>query len=50
MIYVVDHDSDILGSLRFLLETDGFDVRTFRSAAPLLTQLAQLEVHFNDFP
>ena len=36
MIYVVDDDSDVLGSLRFLLETDGFDVRTFRSAAALL--------------
>ena len=36
MIYVVDDDSDVLGSLRFLLETDGFDVRTFRSAAAAL--------------
>src|SRR6266700_1219717 len=36
MIYVVDDDTDVLGSLRFLLETDGFDVRTFRSAAALL--------------
>jgi FixJ family two-component response regulator len=36
MIYVVDDDSDVLGSLRFLLETDGFEVRTFRSAAALL--------------
>jgi FixJ family two-component response regulator len=36
MIYVVDDDSDVLGSLRFLLETDGFNVRTFRSAAALL--------------
>ena len=39
MIYIVDDDSDVLGSLRFLLETDGFDVRTFRSAAALLTRL-----------
>jgi two-component system response regulator FixJ len=38
MIYVVDDDSDVLGSLRFLLETDGFDVRTFRSAAALLNR------------
>jgi two-component system response regulator FixJ len=37
MIYVVDDDSDVLGSLRFLLETDGFDVRMFRSAAALLS-------------
>jgi len=36
MIYVVDDDSDVLGSLQFLLETDGFDVRTFKSAAALL--------------
>ena len=36
MVYVVDDDSDVLGSLRFLLETDGFDVRTFRSGAALL--------------
>lgn len=36
LIYVVDDDTDVLGSLRFLLETDGFDVRTFRSAAALL--------------
>jgi len=37
MIYVVDDDCDVLGSLRFLLETDGFDVRTFRSGAALLS-------------
>jgi len=36
VIYVVDDDTDVLGSLRFLLETDGFDVRTFRSGAALL--------------
>ena len=36
MIYVVDDDYDVLGSLRFLLETDGFDVRTFRNGAALL--------------
>jgi two-component system, LuxR family, response regulator FixJ len=36
VIYVVDDDTDVLGSLRFLLETDGFDVRTFRSATALL--------------
>jgi FixJ family two-component response regulator len=35
-IYVVDDDLGVLGSLRFLLETDGFDVRTFRSGAALL--------------
>ena len=37
LVYVVDDDSDVLGSLQFLLETDGFDVRTFRSAAALLS-------------
>ena len=40
MVYVVDDDTDVLGSLRFLLETDGFDVRTFRSAAALLNASA----------
>ncbi|OIQ67477.1 transcriptional regulatory protein TdiR [mine drainage metagenome] len=35
-VYVVDDDADVLGSLRFLLETDGFDVRTFRTGAALL--------------
>ena len=37
VVYVVDDDTDVLGSLRFLLETDGFDVWTFRSAAALLS-------------
>jgi two-component system response regulator FixJ len=36
MIYVVDDDYDVRTSLRFLLETEGFDVRTFRSAIALL--------------
>jgi len=36
MIYVVDDDPDVLGSLQFLLETDGFDVRAFKSGAALL--------------
>jgi FixJ family two-component response regulator len=36
MIYVVDDDHDVLGSLRFLLETEGFEVRTFRSGSALL--------------
>jgi two-component system, LuxR family, response regulator FixJ len=35
-VYVVDDDADVLGSLRFLLETDGFSVRTFRNGASLL--------------
>jgi two-component system response regulator FixJ len=44
MIHVVDDDTDVLGSLRFLLETDGFDVRTFRSAAALLNGSIPSEV------
>lgn len=38
-VYVVDDDPDVLGSLRFLLETDGFDVRTFTTGAALLRAL-----------
>jgi FixJ family two-component response regulator len=44
VVYVVDDDTDVLGSLRFLLETDGFDVRTFRSGAALLAVIAAGEV------
>lgn len=40
MIYVVDDDLDVLGSLQFLLETDGFAVRTFKSGAALLGDAA----------
>ena len=36
VVYVVDDDTDVLGSLRFLLEIDGINVRTFRSGAALL--------------
>jgi len=35
-VYVVDDDAGVLGSLRFLLETDGFNVRTFSNGASLL--------------
>jgi two-component system response regulator FixJ len=35
-VYVVDDDAAVLGSLRFLLETDGFAVRTFRNGMALL--------------
>ncbi len=38
-VYVVDDDADVLGSLRFLLETDGFAVRTFRNGAALLNSV-----------
>jgi two-component system, LuxR family, response regulator FixJ len=40
VIYVVDDDPGVLGSLRFLLETDGFDVETFRSGSALLNAVA----------
>jgi FixJ family two-component response regulator len=36
IIYVIDDDVGVLGSLRFLLETDGFSVRTFRSGSAAL--------------
>lgn len=36
LICVIDDDFDVLKSLRFLLETEGFDVRTFRSGPALL--------------
>src|SRR3954470_20458520 len=36
VVYVVDDDDAVLGSLQFLLETDGFHVRTFRTGAALL--------------
>lgn len=39
VVYVVDDDQGVLGSLRFLLETDGFEVRTFRSGPALLGYL-----------
>jgi two-component system, LuxR family, response regulator FixJ len=40
VVYVVDDDQGVLGSLRFLLETDGFDVKAFRSGAALLSAVA----------
>jgi two-component system, LuxR family, response regulator FixJ len=40
----VDDDPDVLGSLRFLLETDGFDVRTFRTGAAMLRALGPASV------
>ncbi|MCG6205090.1 response regulator [Rhodopseudomonas sp. HC1] len=39
VVCVVDDDQGVLGSLRFLLETDGFEVRTFRSGPALLDSL-----------
>ncbi|WP_213737023.1 response regulator [Bradyrhizobium sp. dw_411] len=43
VIYVVDDDPGVLGSLRFLLETDGFDVETFRNGPALLNAAAAKE-------
>jgi two-component system response regulator FixJ len=43
VIYVVDDDPGVLGSLRFLLETDGFEVETFRSGSALLKSIASNE-------
>ncbi len=36
---MVDNDAEVLRSLRFLLEADGFEVRTFRSGEALLNGL-----------
>src|SRR3954465_10119891 len=41
LIYVVDDDHDVLWSLQFLLEAEGFDVRTFRSGSALLWSSAR---------
>jgi two-component system response regulator FixJ len=43
-VYVVDDDADVLRSLRFLLETDGFTVRTFSSGVSLLNAVRQTGV------
>jgi two-component system, LuxR family, response regulator FixJ len=43
LICVIDDDFDVLKSLRFLLETEGFDVRTFRSGAALLGSHARYD-------
>jgi two-component system, LuxR family, response regulator FixJ len=39
-VFVVDDDLHVLESLRFLLETTGFNVRTFRSGEALLDQVS----------
>jgi two-component system, LuxR family, response regulator FixJ len=43
-VYVVDDDADVLRSLRFLLETEGFNVRTFRNGAALLNAMRTVGV------
>ena len=35
-VYAVDDDPDVLASLRFLLETEGFAVKTFANGSDLL--------------
>ncbi len=35
-VYIVDDDPDVLSSLRFLFEIEGFRVKTFASGADLL--------------
>jgi two-component system, LuxR family, response regulator FixJ len=39
-VYVVDDDFGVLNSLRFVLETDGFDVSAFKSGSALLDAVA----------
>jgi two-component system, LuxR family, response regulator FixJ len=39
-VYVVDDDFGVLNSLRFVLETDGFDVGAFKSGSALLEAVA----------
>jgi two-component system response regulator FixJ len=39
-VHVVDDDRDVLTSLKFLLETEGFCVLTFRSGVELLNSTA----------
>jgi two-component system response regulator FixJ len=43
LICVIDDDFDVLKSLRFLLETEGFDVRTFRNGSALLGSQSRRE-------
>lgn len=40
MVYVVDDDYGVLNSVRFVLETDGFDVGAFKSGSALLDAVA----------
>jgi two-component system, LuxR family, response regulator FixJ len=43
IVYVVDDDPGVLGSLRFLLETDGFAVETFKNGPALLNAVESRE-------
>lgn len=42
-IYVIDDNFDVLKSLQFLWQTEGFNVRTFRSRTALLRYRARHE-------
>jgi FixJ family two-component response regulator len=42
-ICVVDDDVDVLDSVQFLLETEGFEVWTFRSGAATLETVAKMQ-------
>ena len=42
IVCVVDDDFDVLGSLRFLLETDGFEVEEFRSGSALMDAVGSI--------
>jgi two-component system response regulator FixJ len=44
-VYVVDDDFDVLSSLRFLLETDGFEVKAFGSGSALLNAVTSDGAH-----
>ncbi|MDA9505368.1 chemotaxis protein CheY [Bradyrhizobium sp. CCBAU 11386] len=48
-VFVVDDDAAVLGSLRFLLETDGFAVRTFRSGTALLNASGAPDCYVIDY-
>jgi two-component system, LuxR family, response regulator FixJ len=49
VVYVVDDDQGVLGSLRFLLETDGFSVQTFQSGAALLNATGEADCFVIDY-
>jgi FixJ family two-component response regulator len=42
VVYVVDDDFGVLGSLRFLLETDGFEVEDFRSGSAVMDAIGSI--------
>jgi PleD family two-component response regulator len=44
-VYVADDDLDVLSSLRFLLETDGFEVKAFGSGSAFLNAVTSDEAH-----